>query len=502
MTRVLLGVLGIALTSIQAVAQEDATTRTLPELLHLFRDGQGRGAIVPRNMRDLVRSAMTGQFPSVRQFGAVGDNATDDTAAIQACIDSLPATGGACFLPSGSYVTSAPIILRSGVSLIGESSAFADLTTRIFGDGGSGGFAVLSDGGVHTERVSIEKIALRGKNASGSRGIYAPNTPNTWRVRDVSFDWFGDECMKIGAHGTEGTDGLFEANFGQNCVLVRTGRSEYIGAMDMAVSDARILNNEFTASVYNPLASIFPGEGLIGDGYIAAIVIRASNSLFYGNICQISQVGCVIGGYGHNIVLGNRADLNQGTGFIITSQSNSVANNHSYRNSRTADGAYPGFLTTSSFNNFTDNRVSQCGVQGGVESCAIPDDGSSNHPRQGYGFVDTSNDHSDAYASNYYSGNRVSGTANDPYSFSGITKRVGSLTASTGGLDMYANGPIVLWAGSNGLTITTAGAADAAAGFKTGGVAGMSGTIVVKGSGGSNCNVVVSGGIITSTNCP
>ena len=41
---------------------------------------------------------------NVRNFGAVGDGVTDDTAAIQAAIDALPSMGGTIFFPDGVYL--------------------------------------------------------------------------------------------------------------------------------------------------------------------------------------------------------------------------------------------------------------------------------------------------------------------------------------------------------------------------------------------------------------
>jgi polygalacturonase len=48
-------------------------------------------------MQDKARESV-----SVKDFGAVGDGTTDDTAAIQAAIDSLSATGGIVFIPKGT----------------------------------------------------------------------------------------------------------------------------------------------------------------------------------------------------------------------------------------------------------------------------------------------------------------------------------------------------------------------------------------------------------------
>jgi hypothetical protein len=61
------------------------------------------------------------QTVSVTDFGAVGDGVTDDSSAIQAAIDSLDLqNGGLLYLPQGTYVIDAPLILPNGVSLIGS----------------------------------------------------------------------------------------------------------------------------------------------------------------------------------------------------------------------------------------------------------------------------------------------------------------------------------------------------------------------------------------------
>jgi hypothetical protein len=48
---------------------------------------------------------------NVRLFGAVGDGQADDTAAIQAAIDSLSSTGGIVFLPAGRYRVMGQLVL-------------------------------------------------------------------------------------------------------------------------------------------------------------------------------------------------------------------------------------------------------------------------------------------------------------------------------------------------------------------------------------------------------
>ena len=68
------------------------------------------------------------EFVSVKDFGATGDGVTDDTTAIQACIDAVElAGGGTVFFPNGTYiVTSTLVVDEPGMKLVGESRGIID----------------------------------------------------------------------------------------------------------------------------------------------------------------------------------------------------------------------------------------------------------------------------------------------------------------------------------------------------------------------------------------
>ena len=56
---------------------------------------------------------------SVKDFGAVGDGATDDTAAFQRALDSLAEKGGTVFVPQGTYLIKTHIRVPNSVTLEG-----------------------------------------------------------------------------------------------------------------------------------------------------------------------------------------------------------------------------------------------------------------------------------------------------------------------------------------------------------------------------------------------
>lgn len=54
---------------------------------------------------------IVGGCKNARQFGAYGDNITDDTAALQAWLNDVAVNGGYAYLPKGHYVITAPITI-------------------------------------------------------------------------------------------------------------------------------------------------------------------------------------------------------------------------------------------------------------------------------------------------------------------------------------------------------------------------------------------------------
>ena len=101
----------------------------------------GTGAIqrtVENKLKDTV---------SVKDFGAVGDGVANDTAAIQAAINSLPSRGGIVTFPAGKFRTTAKITVKSyttlqGAGKFGGGVAYDQGSTTIYAN--HSGTAILS----------------------------------------------------------------------------------------------------------------------------------------------------------------------------------------------------------------------------------------------------------------------------------------------------------------------------------------------------------------------
>ena len=110
----------------------------------------------------------SGGFVDVRDFGAVGDGTVDDTAAIQAAIDSLRTdgrVGGGITFPPGDYRLTDWIRVDYGTTLQGVNAALSRLVMTggapkdlVVGAGGFPAYALLRDltldGGLESQRAA------------------------------------------------------------------------------------------------------------------------------------------------------------------------------------------------------------------------------------------------------------------------------------------------------------------------------------------------------------
>lgn len=154
-------------------------------------------------------SMINGAYTNVKDFGATGDGATNDTVAIQAAIDSLSATGGVLYFPFGTYKIARTVgtndhwglkVTGSNITIIGDGASFSrfnsDISTYALA------YPLLfigtpdSNVAAATQNIRVTGITFVGNNVRHAIGggspndfrfaIYMKNTKNTV-VQDCIF---------------------------------------------------------------------------------------------------------------------------------------------------------------------------------------------------------------------------------------------------------------------------------------------------------------------------
>jgi len=114
---------------------------------------------------------ITGASSNVLDFGAVGDGVTEDTAAIQACIDAVAAAGGGTVdIPNGTYITDT-LRAKPNVDIYFYSGAWLKLKDSASGyTAGGTVYAVIAI----LSADSCENIKIINANLDGNRANQTP----------------------------------------------------------------------------------------------------------------------------------------------------------------------------------------------------------------------------------------------------------------------------------------------------------------------------------------
>ena len=171
---------------------------------------------------------------NVLDFGAVGNGTTDDTAAIQAAINSLSSTGGIVYLPSGTYkVSSALVMNTTGITLMGANRN----STIISGSNATqniieiGSLSVLTKG----NRVSNLQITSSvAKTAGAAIKVFSGHQTDLDHITLMNNMYYGFQ-FEAGPyqyiyHLTD-----FEVNSGLNAIIVGHDIATYTGVVQELV---------------------------------------------------------------------------------------------------------------------------------------------------------------------------------------------------------------------------------------------------------------------------
>jgi hypothetical protein len=197
---------------------------------------------------------------NIRDFGAVGDNVTDDTAAINRAIQQIykstvsPTQARArrtIYFPGGSYLTSNPILIPPYAKLIGDglssviirqtqgNRSVANICDSSFQTAtgiGSGGATVPQD-------IEILGIQFLNSNASPSRPIFVIDSASNVKVQSCKFIANADVGFYPNLVSLETSAATTSKITFDSCQFIKGGNA--ISVLGTGVTSLRVLHSEF-----------------------------------------------------------------------------------------------------------------------------------------------------------------------------------------------------------------------------------------------------------------
>ena len=203
-----------------------------------------------------------GEVVSVKDFGAVGDGVTDDTAAIQAAITAVNAAGGGTvFVPhtADSYILASRLYVSANVKLQGENKSFLKCTNA-------------SSGG---------DIGISGSNVE---------------LNDLKIQIAGSQCVFLSASSVSNITV-------DNCWLYDTAHTGIMFQANVTdVSNIRLKNNIISGGTYGILFN----SSLTGSG------AQITGNTMYDNKCI--ELNVTSGSWTDTIISGNTLDSSGSNG--------------------------------------------------------------------------------------------------------------------------------------------------------------------------------------------
>lgn len=292
--------------------------------------------LTERTIGDRLRETI-----SVKDFGARGDGATNDTAAIQAAIDYLHGIGGGCLtFPTGVYRATG-VRLYSFITLRGPGH-------NVWGFANRGKGAVIKswdEGDIfYSTGETVENVTFDGLTLVGLQSFGTKDTQGIvlhWSIgviiNNCDFFLFKNEAVWQQGGGTLRM---------HNCKIFGVSRrgtsfSERRATVRLSGHDNMITNTEIGGDYSTDQTELWN---------CAAKLEGAAGNMFANCVFEGADVGILIAGPDNNFV-NCRADINYGHGFWFTRESPTdippwrirLSNCWAHRNSRYGSNLFDNF---------------------------------------------------------------------------------------------------------------------------------------------------------------
>jgi len=149
---------------------------------------------------------------SVKDFGAVGDGVTDDTAAIQAALTYVVSVKGTMFVPKGIYVISGMLDITDRCAILGEgaeltifkvASSYSDFVIRLNdtwrnnnGEDTTTTTSIVAGSG--KAGVQLKGFTILGDRANTAKGIVFYKRNDTAILEDIKLKYLNGSSLNIG----------------------------------------------------------------------------------------------------------------------------------------------------------------------------------------------------------------------------------------------------------------------------------------------------------------
>jgi hypothetical protein len=228
--------------------------------------------------------AKLAQTVSVKDFGAVGDGVTDDTAAIQAAVTA--AGGKTLFIPEGVYLCTSSITSTVGITIIGDDTP---TTVLLFDIDSSTDGLVLNKTGVavyptlnsNATGFKLENFSCQGvttasvKNLVYCDNIWKVSINDVWAYNCTGNGFNFNQCLHVTTSGIRSDQSISHAvdcTAGTNTTI--TMISPYLRATH---SGAGIKSNCLGLTLISPIIEGI-GGGSGSDVYVPGIWISGGNA--------------------------------------------------------------------------------------------------------------------------------------------------------------------------------------------------------------------------------
>lgn len=295
-----------------------------------------------------VQNSVEGrQVVNVKEYGAVGDGITNDTAVFNKALALCAVGGGTCLVPKGTYLISGSGItshVKSGVHLVGEGRGVSILKIAAMPTGA----LIWGDG----DNWSVENLTLDMQDYFPSHYYSAIACKgNNWRVAKCSILRIG----RIGITVAGGDNWSIEGNYITKTMPVQTLNQSILVTKygDTRATNARIIDNVCDGSgilfwgFYSTIARNRITNAGFGSGIATGQVANCHTVQVIGNTCTggrgFDENRTWVSGFelwaADSVIANNTAYDNASSGIIVGGQNCVVKGNRSYNNG-VQDGGY------------------------------------------------------------------------------------------------------------------------------------------------------------------